>query len=1245
MPLRLHIVWRNVVWLNSCGGEKGALARVIVVVEWGKGSRDEPSPCAIPLLGCGGKFMTGERSSSGNRGGLSKWHRRDETGLIVMPIFYDVDPSQVRKQNPNFGKALAKQVTLLGGLGTQPHCQRIAGELKPLIIHLWSLNTSMAFSAASSSNSTPPSSSRSWKYDVFLSFRGEDTRKTFVDHLYSTLTERLIRVYKDDETLPRGDSIGQSLLKAIEESRIAVVVFSKNYAESSWCLDELAYIMKCKAEEGLMVMPIFYDVDPSQVRKQQGDFGKAFAKQETKNINKVESWRKALLDASSIAGWEHKNIANGHESKVIKNIVGEIQNRLLALASDVNEELVGMTERLQDLMSQLEIGTGGVRMVGIWGIGGSGKTTLASSVYTEISHHFHGHCFIANIREKSKRGLETLQQKILSTLLKSEVEVHNVQQGKYMIKNSLCYSKVLIILDDVDYLGQLQALAGSPRWFGSGSRIIITTRDEHLLKTHRVDHVTPIRLLSDKEAIRLFYKHAYNEKEPLTEYETLSSRVVSYAAGLPLALKVLGSFLFDKDKKEWISALAKLKDIPDIKIMDILRISYDGLETLQKELFLDIACFFRWKSIADAMEILDACGFYPVIEIKVLTQKALITTTDGKFDMHDLVQQMGQYIVRGEHPNDPEKHSRVWKNEEISNMCYGDSTMENDKIEAMRYYGHSSHLFDIISNMKKLRWLSVVVYLGANRGKHTEGPSFLSNNLRYLYWERYPASPFPDNFQLSKLVVLKLYYSLQKELWNGYKRRPHLKVLQLCYMEKLLRTPDFNGLPYLQKLEISSCDKLKKIHPSLGNHTSLEFVSVRSCENLRMFPLIVEMKSLKTLEIENCYLILELPKIQLNIQSLVTLSMNRIRKRVLPSSVGECYIQPETVVHEFTRKLNLSSLQKLDLSGWGLKDGEIPSDIGEISSLEELHLSRNDFSQLDFSLSQLTRLKILILSECKWLVELPELPSCIAVLEADYCDSLITIGNNCHTDFKCLCEVSLLRNSHGIVNDAGRLVESMLQGMGIPKVLRPRNRRRMQLPENWCNDFCGFIMCFFTKYSTSLSCKVGMSNEIPDEIPKKFSFISYYEVSLERSIGGERTWVAFVSFASLRHTSWWEETQNTLSVSFHEVLRVEGLSDMLVDAEFEVALVPKKSGIAPTEISRDFPAYHPLNIVDYSTSRITIEISFCSNHKSGKSILKGPAVSIGDDQPPLGDGLPREGDRVGDGEVGGSHHQGKGAIE
>ncbi|KAJ9554666.1 hypothetical protein OSB04_018711 [Centaurea solstitialis] len=169
------------------------------------------------------------------------------------------------------------------------------------------INPSMP-SSSSSCDSTPPSSSscQSCKHDVFLSFRGSDTRNTFVDHLYSTLNQRGIYTYKDDKTLPRGETIGPSLLKAIEESQIAVIVFSENYADSSWCLQELAHIMKCKDDRGLIVMPIFYHIDPNELRKQKGKYGEALAKHKSKKKN-VESWRKALVDAGSLS----RDVANG----------------------------------------------------------------------------------------------------------------------------------------------------------------------------------------------------------------------------------------------------------------------------------------------------------------------------------------------------------------------------------------------------------------------------------------------------------------------------------------------------------------------------------------------------------------------------------------------------------------------------------------------------------------------------------------------------------------------------------------------------------------------------------------------------------------------------------------------------------------------------------------------------------------------------------------------------------------------
>ncbi|KAL8258451.1 hypothetical protein R6Q59_030492 [Mikania micrantha] len=155
------------------------------------------------------------------------------------------------------------------------------------------------------------SSSQSWNHDVFLSFRGEDTRKNFVDHLYTALVQQGIRAYKDDETLARGESIGLSLMKAIQESHIAVIVFSENYANSSWCLDELTYIIECMEKRGQIVMPIFYNIDPSYVRNQKGEYGRALAKRKRERMHKHESWKKALVTASNLSGWVTKHFQNG----------------------------------------------------------------------------------------------------------------------------------------------------------------------------------------------------------------------------------------------------------------------------------------------------------------------------------------------------------------------------------------------------------------------------------------------------------------------------------------------------------------------------------------------------------------------------------------------------------------------------------------------------------------------------------------------------------------------------------------------------------------------------------------------------------------------------------------------------------------------------------------------------------------------------------------------------------------------
>jgi hypothetical protein len=142
------------------------------------------------------------------------------------------------------------------------------------------------------------------KYDVFLSFRGEDTRNNITSHLHEALNQKKVETYIDYR-LEKGEGIGPSLITAIEESHVSVIIFSENYASSKWCLDEIVKIMECKKERGQIVIPVFYKIDPSHVRHQRGTYKEWFVEHlKSNNSHKVFNWRSALTEAANLAGWD-----------------------------------------------------------------------------------------------------------------------------------------------------------------------------------------------------------------------------------------------------------------------------------------------------------------------------------------------------------------------------------------------------------------------------------------------------------------------------------------------------------------------------------------------------------------------------------------------------------------------------------------------------------------------------------------------------------------------------------------------------------------------------------------------------------------------------------------------------------------------------------------------------------------------------------------------------------------------------
>ncbi|KAG2302253.1 hypothetical protein Bca52824_030904 [Brassica carinata] len=474
------------------------------------------------------------------------------------------------------------------------------------------------------------------QHDVFIDFSAKDTRYSFVSHLSAAFLRRNISIF-----LGLGEDCSQAATQqAIEGAKVFVVIFSQNYAFSPLSLETLTKFLDLqRRENGPVVIPVFYgDVTPSVVEQQLERFGVAFSEHRSlfSEDDRVERWRNGLVEAAKLQGYESNEQPN--DSELVDEIVADVREKLYPTGK------IGIYLRLDEIENLICKQSNKVYRLGIWGMPGIGKTTIAQEVFNQMSHDFEAVCFLQDFHVKfHEKGLHILR------------EEHSVEK--------LRGKTVLVVLDDVRNPMEAESFLGGFDCFGIASLIIITSRDKQVLHQCQVEGVYEVPSLNKKEAQRLFNGLAFPKEKPSdSKLVEVSNKVVEYANGNPTALCFYGRELEGRTKAEEMEVdFEKIKRrCPQRGIIDMFKSSYDVLSDNERSIFLDVACFFNGEELDRIMQIFEGCGFYPHVGIERLVERSLLMISKNRtVEMHNLIRDVAREIVNEEN-NQILRRRRLW---------------------------------------------------------------------------------------------------------------------------------------------------------------------------------------------------------------------------------------------------------------------------------------------------------------------------------------------------------------------------------------------------------------------------------------------------------------------------------------------------------------------------------------------------------------------------------------------------------